>query len=128
MSETLFTYMDTHHMTVLKITDSQVIINGKQIPVSSITDVVLYPIVGNERGLGGWIKFITADRPELPEKNNQKGWNIRYDNQEFSGTGNILTDINCYGFGCGWNPDDWKMVNQEMEKAAALVKGMIQKE
>jgi len=55
MSETLFTYMDMHHMTVLKITDSQVIINGKQIPVSSITDVVLYPIVGNERGLGGWI-------------------------------------------------------------------------
>ena len=61
-------------------------------------------------------------------KNNQKGWNIRYDNQEFSGTGKFLTDINCYGFGCGWNPDDWKMVNQEMEKAAALVKGMIQKE
>ena len=41
------------------------------------------------------------------------------------GSGVILTDINCFGFGCGWGADDWKSVNREMEKAVTLVKGMI---
>ncbi len=125
MSETLFEYRDTHHMTSLRITENEVIINGVSIPVSSIRDVVFYPIIQNERGLGGWIKFVTEARPELPEKDYQKGWKIRYDDKEFSGSGVILTDINCFGFGCGWGADDWKSVNREMEKAVTLVKGMI---
>ena len=50
MSETLFEYRDTHHMTSLRITENEVIINGVSISVSSIRDVVFYPIVQNERG------------------------------------------------------------------------------
>ncbi|MBQ6532615.1 MAG: hypothetical protein IJI33_06400 [Solobacterium sp.] len=123
----LFEYLDTHHMTNLAVTENEVIINGVAIPISAITEVVFYPIVQNERGLGGWIKFMTEDRPELPEKNYEKGWRIRYDGNEFFGSGTILTDINCFGFGCGWGADDWKKVNQEMEKAVMLVNGMIGK-
>ncbi len=123
----LFEYLDTHHMTSLAVTENEVIINGVAIPISAITEVVFYPIVQNERGLGGWIKFMTEDRPELPEKNYEKGWRIRYDGNEFFGSGNILTDINCFGCGCGWGADDGRKVNQEMEKAVMLVNGMIGK-
>ena len=54
----LFEYLDTHHMTSLTITENEVIINGVAIPLSAIQEVVFYPIVQNERGLGGWIKFM----------------------------------------------------------------------
>ena len=127
MSETRFEYYDTHVMTSLRITDEAVILNGITIPFSEITDVIFYPIAQNERGLGGWIKFVTDARPELPVKDPQRGWIIRYDGKEYTGTGAILTDLNCFGFGCGWGGNDWKKANTEMEQAAALVKHMIGK-
>ena len=66
MSETLFEYRDTHHMTSLRITENEVIINGVSIPVSSVRDVVFYPIVQNERGLPGTAGKGLSERLEDP--------------------------------------------------------------
>lgn len=128
MSESLFEYQDTHVWTSLRITREEVKLNGISIPISDITDVIFYPIVQNERGLGGWIKFVTAKRPELPEKDYQKGWKIRCDGKEFTGSGTILSDINCFGYGCGWGMNDWKTANETMEPAVRLVRQLIGKE
>ena len=62
----------------IEVTEEEVIIAGLKIPVSSILDVVIFPISGNLRGLGGCIKFVTEDNPELPVMNSQRGWDVIY--------------------------------------------------
>lgn len=57
-------------------------------------DVVLFPISGNMRGLGGRIKFVTVDNPELPVMNPQRGWDVAYRGEVNSGMD--LARGNCF--------------------------------
>ena len=102
-------------------------VNGTvSIPVSSILEVVFYPIVQAEAGLGGWIKFVTADNRSLPVKNYQIGWEVVC--KDGVHKGQDLAAGNCFWYGCDWGDDGKGIIdapNREMEKAVALVKNML---
>ena len=135
--EPLFQYSSRAHTgQALQITEDTVLIlspfavNGTvAIPVSSILEVVFHPIVKAEAGLGGWIKFVTADNRSLPVKNNYIGWEITC--RDGVHKGQDLAAGNCFWYGCDYDGDGKGIVdppNQEAEKAVALVKSMLPKQ
>ena len=107
----------------LGVTEEEVIIAGLKIPVSSILDVVIFPISGNLRGLGGCIKSVTEDNPELPVMNSQRGWDVIYQGEVNSGFD--LARGNCFWFGGDYSENGWIAQNKKAEEIVSIVKGML---
>ena len=124
MSEIIYNFQDGHTGSSISITGDEIVITGcVWIPVSSVQEVICHPITANERGLGGWVKFVTRNSPELPEKNYNTGWEIKCDNEVY--TGLFLAKGNVFWYGCDYSADGWKKANADMEKMAGVVKEML---
>ena len=107
----------------ISITEDEVSISGIKIPISSIRDVIHYPISGNMRGVGGCIKIVTDDKPELPKINPQRGLEVI-----FQGKANVGFDIaigNCFWYGGDYSENGWTVQNKETEEIVKVIKEMI---
>ena len=107
----------------LTVTEEEVSIAGLKIPVEDILDVVLFPIAANMRGIGGCIKFVTEDNPELPVINPRRGWDVVCRGEVSSGLD--LARGNCFWFGGDYSEGGWIRQNEKAEEIASAVRGML---
>ena len=105
------------------VTEDEVSICGLKTPISSIKDVVFFPIYGNMRGLGGCIKFVTEHNPELPVLNEQRGWDVIFQGEVNSGFD--LARGNCFWYGGDYSENGWIEQNAKAAEIVQLVKGML---
>ncbi len=109
-----------HHLVVA---ENEIRISGLSIPISSIQDVVLFPISVNLRGLGGCIKFVTEDKSELPVLNSKRGWDVVCNGEALSGMD--IARGNCFWFGGDYSENGWAQQNKKAEEIVVLVKGLL---
>ena len=107
----------------LELTEEEIRFAGIRIPVSSVRDVVVFPIAGNMRGLGGCLKFVTEENPGLPVRNVQRGWDIEYRGEVL--TGPDLARGNCFWYGGDYSANGWTEQNAKAEEIAAAVRSLL---
>ena len=111
-----FSWDQTSHTSMmLDINNDEVVIcRWKHIPIPDIQEVLVYPIQQDMRGLGGCIKFVTAENPGLPELRDYK-WFVDSDD-EIEWEGFDVSRGNCLWYGCEYDPDGWILANQVAEQ------------
>ena len=117
------------HITVM---ENEIIINTIHIPVGDINDIVYQPIKGNLQGLGGWIKFVTKDNPNIPtwKGGTFDDWEVMVNGE--CKKGYDLFRGNVFRFGCdyvdsyNYNKDEgWERMNEKTAQIVSVAKKLI---
>ena len=108
----------------IEISDEEVSICGLKTPLSAIKDVVLFPINPNLRGLGGCIKFVTDDSPDMPVMNEQIGWEVNFQGE--TNKGFDIARAKCFWYGGDYSPNGWIEQNAKAKEIVDMVKAKLQ--
>ena len=132
-AEMLADLQDNHgyreHITVM---ENEIILHPFHIAVSDISKVVYHPIDKQLQGLGGWIKFVTKDNPNIPEWNGGKldDWEVTVNGERKKGSDLILGNV--FRFGCDYEQsynyneeEGWAKMNEKTAAIAALAEELI---
>lgn len=111
------------------VSPDNVTITGKVIPLSTVQEVIVYPIESHAPISGGCIKFVTEDNPGLPVRNGHS-FEVPcagYDSSNRPYTGMSLVQGNCFWYNCSY-ANECDALNEEANEIKACVEAFLETE
>jgi hypothetical protein len=119
--EILKEYKCKYYGLRIYVTDEGVVLPGNYfIPFNDIREVILLPILEKGPAMGGCLKFVTDDNPELPIRD----WHSFHMPGQSDAQGGYLGKENCFWFNCGYVQECAKF-NREVEEIKVFIESKI---
>lgn len=114
----------------IAVTENEVLLGPFHIALRDIKKVILHPIQEEAQGMGGWIKFITEDNPNLPETDDKYCWRVLLNNEYAVGSdiirGNVFFSGCAYKESYNYKEEEGiEKINDKMADIAILVNQLI---